>query len=149
MDDEIIFSNEKNGSGRIPNQKELEKELSDYLSKKYGGRVKIISPLVFPKPDDVSSDDKGDGTDTGNLPSFDLLPEELESYLDGFVVKPEIRFNDIEKIFSVLGRAVVKESRVVYHPFWFLRTSKGRKYAIDGVTGQINKEVARTLPNRF
>ena len=28
-------------SGNIPNQKELEKELSDYLSKKYGGRVKI------------------------------------------------------------------------------------------------------------
>ena len=87
MEDEIITSNEKDGSGRIPNQKELEKELSDYLSKKYGGRVKIISPLVFPKPDDVSTDEKGDATDTGSLPSFDLLPEQLESYLDGFVVK--------------------------------------------------------------
>ncbi len=86
MDDEITASNERDGSGRIPNQKELEKELSDYLSKKYGGRVKIISPLVFPKPDDVSTDEKGDATDTGML-SFDLLPEELESYLDGFVVK--------------------------------------------------------------
>ncbi len=87
MEDEIITSNEKEGSGRIPNQKELEKELSDYLSKKYGGRVKIISPLVFPKPDDVSTDEKGDATDSGSLPLFDLLPEELESYLDGFVVK--------------------------------------------------------------
>ena len=37
--------NEGGGSGRIPNQRELEKELSDYLSKKYGSRVKIISPF--------------------------------------------------------------------------------------------------------
>jgi endopeptidase Clp ATP-binding regulatory subunit ClpX len=87
MEDEIMISSEKDGSGRIPNQKELEKELSDYLSKKYGGRVKIISPLVFPRPEDVPTDEKGDSTDTGSLPSFDLLPEELESYLDGFVVK--------------------------------------------------------------
>ena len=35
---------------REDDQKELEKELSDYLSKKYGDRVKIISPFVFPKP---------------------------------------------------------------------------------------------------
>ncbi|MBW2345562.1 MAG: AAA family ATPase [Deltaproteobacteria bacterium] len=87
MEDDIRPLNEKDGSGRIPNQKELEKELSDYLSKKYGGRVKIISPLVFPKADVVSTEGKGDATDTGNLLSFDLLPEELETYLDGFVVK--------------------------------------------------------------
>jgi hypothetical protein len=34
------------GSGKLPNQKELEKELSDYLSKKYGNRIKIVSPFV-------------------------------------------------------------------------------------------------------
>ncbi len=36
---------------KIPNQKELEKELSDYLSKKYGDRIKIISPILFPQSD--------------------------------------------------------------------------------------------------
>ena len=43
---------EKNAGGanqKIPNQKELERELSDYLSKKYGDRVKIVTPFVFPK----------------------------------------------------------------------------------------------------
>jgi len=40
--------NEGGGSGKIPNQRELEKELSEYLSKKYGSRVKIISPFFFP-----------------------------------------------------------------------------------------------------
>jgi len=47
MDNEKHFK-EKDGSGRIPNQRELEKELSEYLSKKYGSRVKIVSPFFFP-----------------------------------------------------------------------------------------------------
>ncbi len=80
---------EKGDSGKIPNQKELERELSDYLSKKYGNRVKIISPLIFPKPDQVSSDKTGKEADSGALPAFDMLPEELESYLNSFVVKQE------------------------------------------------------------
>ncbi len=80
---------EKGDRGKIPNQKELERELSDYLSKKYGDRVKIISPLIFPKPDQLSSDKTGKEADSGALPAFDMLPEELESYLDSFVVKQE------------------------------------------------------------
>jgi len=83
------ISDQKEGSGRIPNQKELEKELSDYLSKKYGGRVKIISPLVFPKVDEASTGDSGEDTDSGDMSEFNLLPEELESFLEGFVVKQD------------------------------------------------------------
>ena len=80
---------EDGGSGKIPNQKELEKELSDYLSKKYGGRVKIISPLVFPRTDESLTDGPGGGAESKGLPSFDTMPEELESYLESFVVKQE------------------------------------------------------------
>ena len=40
---------ENEESGKLPDQKELEKELSEYLSKKYGNRIKIISPFLFPK----------------------------------------------------------------------------------------------------
>ncbi|MBK5100937.1 MAG: AAA family ATPase [Desulfobacteraceae bacterium] len=80
---------EDGGSGKIPNQKELEKELSDYLSKKYGGRVKIISPLVFPRTDESLTDEPGGGAESKGLPSFDTIPEELESYLESFVVKQE------------------------------------------------------------
>jgi len=54
MDDELI----KYESGeKLPNQKELEKELSDYLSKKYGNRIKIISPFVYPKAQELSTDE--------------------------------------------------------------------------------------------
>lgn len=87
MEDQHYPSEDTEDSGKIPNQKELEKELSDYLSKKYGGRVKIISPLVFPKTEEVSTDDIEEGTGFGEMPAFDLLPEELESYLEGFVIK--------------------------------------------------------------
>lgn len=78
---------EKRSSGKIPNQQELEKELSEYLSKKYGNRVKIMSPLVFPKSHEATTDEsRGSGEGKG-ISSFDMLPEELESYLEGFIVK--------------------------------------------------------------
>ena len=80
-----IFDSE--GSEKLPNQKELEKELSDYLSKKYGNRIKIISPFIFPKPQDVETDEARSGEGKGPAVKFDLLPEELENYLDSFVVK--------------------------------------------------------------
>ena len=45
------------GIGKLPNQQELEKELSEYLSKKYGNRIKIISPFLFPKGQEDFTDD--------------------------------------------------------------------------------------------
>ena len=89
MDNEIIHLDEKSSTAKIPNQKDLEKELTDYLSKKYGGRVKIISPFVFPKKDIVTTDDTKKGKGADIKPVFDLLPEELESYLESFVIKQE------------------------------------------------------------
>ena len=89
MEDDIAPKGGKEYNGEIPDQKDLEKELSDYLSKKYGGRIKIISPLVMPKTDDVSSDEPGKEDKSGGAPAFDMLPEELESYLDSFVVKQD------------------------------------------------------------
>ena len=89
MEDDITPKGGKEYNSEIPDQKDLEKELSDYLSKKYGGRIKIISPLVMPKTDDVSSDEPGKEDKSGGAPAFDMLPEELESYLDSFVVKQD------------------------------------------------------------
>jgi len=74
---------------KLPNQKELEKELSDYLSKKYGNRIKIISPFIFPKPQEIETGEPRSGEGKGREVKFDLLPEELESYLDSFVVKQQ------------------------------------------------------------
>ncbi|MFH1351011.1 MAG: AAA family ATPase [Pseudomonadota bacterium] len=76
-------------SGKLPNQKELEKELSEYLSKKYGNRIKIISPFVFPKGQEISMEEGRTGETKGGLPLFDMLPEELEAYLDSFIIKQD------------------------------------------------------------
>jgi ATP-dependent Clp protease ATP-binding subunit ClpX len=72
---------------RIPNQKELEKELSDYLTRKYGSRIKVISPYWVAQPE---GDDRGKVL-KGKLSriNLDLKPEELEAYLNEYVIKQE------------------------------------------------------------
>ncbi|NNG07037.1 MAG: AAA domain-containing protein [Desulfobacteraceae bacterium] len=77
------------GSGKLPDQKELEKELSEYLSKKYGNRIKIISPFIFPKGEEEATDGEKPVDRKKGVPSFHMLPEELEAYLDSFVVKQD------------------------------------------------------------
>ncbi|MGD8230316.1 MAG: hypothetical protein PVI20_21285, partial [Desulfobacteraceae bacterium] len=61
---------ESEGGDKLPNQKELEKELSEYLSKKYGNRIKIISPFLFPKGQEVATDEGKKGKDKETVPSF-------------------------------------------------------------------------------
>lgn len=84
---EHSVNNTKEGGEKLPNQKELEKELSDYLSKKYGNRIKIISPFVYPQGQVQKTDDAPGGGEDGEEPRFDMLPEELEAFLEEFVVK--------------------------------------------------------------
>jgi endopeptidase Clp ATP-binding regulatory subunit ClpX len=84
MDDEL--SKYEDGE-KLPNQKELEKELSDYLSKKYGNRIKIISPFVYPRAQEIGTEEGKPGEKKEPIINFDMLPEELESHLDSFVVK--------------------------------------------------------------
>jgi len=69
----------------LPNQEQLEKELSEYLSKKYGYRIKVVSPMMLSQTKDSADEQKKqNGVDKI---SFDLKPEELESYLDQYVIK--------------------------------------------------------------
>ncbi len=78
-------------SQSFPSQKNLEKEISDYLTKKYGGRVKVISQMVFPKqvrPEDSEFKENRAGKGSEGL-RFDIMPEELEAYLNEYVVKQD------------------------------------------------------------
>ncbi|MEJ5358539.1 MAG: AAA family ATPase [Desulfobacterales bacterium] len=70
----------------LPDPKDLEKEIADFLAKKFGGQVKVLSPLVMtaevpaappresPRPEPIR---------------FDLKPEELIAYLDEYIVKQD------------------------------------------------------------
>jgi ATP-dependent Clp protease ATP-binding subunit ClpX len=73
---------------KIPDPKELEKELSDYLTKKYGSRIKVLAPHWVAKPE---KDEGGSGKGPGlSRIKFDLKPEELEAYLHEYVVKQDL-----------------------------------------------------------
>ncbi len=75
----------------FPSQKALEKEISEYLAKKYGGRVKVISQMVFPgqtKTDDTDSAQE-QAEKKGAIVNFNIKPKELEDYLNQYVVKQD------------------------------------------------------------
>ncbi len=69
----------------IPNPKEIEKEIADFLSKKYGNQVKIVSPIVMPQEKKTEEEKKGD-VNRESI-NFDLKPEELIAYLDQYIIK--------------------------------------------------------------
>ena len=72
---------------KTPNPKDLEKEISEFLTKKFGDNVKIVSPIVMPQRS---------ATDTVEKPpvklkpmQFDLKPDELIAYLDQYIIKQD------------------------------------------------------------
>ena len=74
---------------KLPDPKELEKELNDYLTKKYGNKIKLAMPMVIPQKDEGLIE-KGSGKRKKEKKiRFDLKPEELESYLNEFIVKQD------------------------------------------------------------
>jgi len=72
---------------KIPNPKELEKEISEFLSKKFGDSVKIVSPVVMAQEMPAASE-KAPKKRARKL-KFDLKPEELIAYLDRYVVRQD------------------------------------------------------------
>ena len=70
---------------KIPDPKELEKELGDFLAKKFGGSVKLATPIVMPQ---AEKNDEGDqSAKTDNTIQFNLKPQDLVAYLDQYIVK--------------------------------------------------------------
>ena len=80
----------KDSDSKVPDQKELEKELNDYLGKKYGDRVRLVVPLFFPKAqtEEFSRDDKELKAAKKQI-DFNLKPEELEAFLDDYIIRQE------------------------------------------------------------
>jgi endopeptidase Clp ATP-binding regulatory subunit ClpX len=80
----------KDSDSKVPDQKELEKELNEYLGKKYGDRIRLVVPMLFPKPqtEEVPKEEKelGDGKKKIH---FDLKPEELAAFLSDYIIRQE------------------------------------------------------------
>ncbi len=71
----------------IPNPKEIEKEISDFLTRKYGNQVKVISPIVLPQ-EELSEETVTVAPKPGKI-NFDIKPEELIAYLDQYIIKQD------------------------------------------------------------
>jgi ATP-dependent Clp protease ATP-binding subunit ClpX len=80
----------KDSDSKLPDQKELERELNDYLGKKYGDRIRLVVPMLFPKTqtEEGSKEEKALGADKGKI-SFDMKPEELEAFLNDYIIQQE------------------------------------------------------------
>lgn len=73
---------------KLPDQKELERELNEYLSKKYGDRIKLGVSMLVPKSALEDAESGGHEKPKGiSRIQFNMKPEELEAFLDDFVVK--------------------------------------------------------------
>ncbi len=77
----------KDSDEKIPNPKELEKEIGDFLAKKFGGNVKIVSPIIMPQTSAKETDDARAGKEA--FIDFNLKPEDLVSYLDQYIIRQE------------------------------------------------------------
>ena len=72
---------------KIPDYKELERELNKYLEKKYGDKIRLVVSTFEPK---VFIQDKTYKAERRKLPiDFDIKPEELIAYLNTFIIKQD------------------------------------------------------------
>ncbi len=77
----------KEHNEKITDPKEIEKEIGDFLSKKFGGEVKIVSPHHLSR--DVEYEGYNQKTGNDKKINFDLKPEDLIAYLDQYIIKQE------------------------------------------------------------
>nr|MBL0731882.1 AAA family ATPase [Desulfobacterales bacterium] len=70
----------------IPDPKQIEKEIGEFLAKKFGGTVKVVSPVML--PEEIKTE-KSKKEPSKKSIDFNLTPEELIFYLDQYIVKQD------------------------------------------------------------
>lgn len=79
-----LDNGDKNKRG-APDPKHLERQLTDYLAKKYSDKARQTAPGFCPLPD---VDDGGEDGVWSRI-NFDMRPEELVAYLDQYIVRQD------------------------------------------------------------
>ncbi|MBU0994208.1 MAG: AAA family ATPase [Proteobacteria bacterium] len=77
----------KETNEKIPDPKEIEKEIGEFLNKKFGGTIKVIAPKL--QPDKITPGKETKAEDKKKQINFDMKPEELVAYLDQYIVKQD------------------------------------------------------------
>ncbi|MBL0701197.1 MAG: AAA family ATPase [Desulfosarcina sp.] len=140
----------------IPDPKQIEKEIGDFLAKKFGGTVKVVSPVVLPREVPAEKSKKK----PENIIDFDLTPEELIFYLDQYIVKQDdakavlstkicTHFNRIKR----LGEATVEMDDMVgsikNNVLMIGPTGVGKTYMIKLIAKKIGVPFAKGDATKF
>jgi ATP-dependent Clp protease ATP-binding subunit ClpX len=146
------------GNEKIPNPKELEKEIGEFLSKKFGNNVKIISPVVMTPQTAV---DRVDGPSKRvHQIDFDLKPEELIAYLDQYVVKQDsakailatklcTHFNRIKRSLDAGDDAPPMVGRIKNNVLMIGPTGVGKTYIIKLIAQKIGVPFVKGDATKF
>jgi endopeptidase Clp ATP-binding regulatory subunit ClpX len=102
---------------KLPKEKDLEKELGEYLSNKYGSQVKIVSAGMLPFFNGERLDEQDPKQPLGF--DFRLKPAELVSYLDEYVVSQQ-------EAKDVLSTKICTHFNRIQHEIDTGRTAKGQ-----------------------
>ena len=75
----------------LPDPKEIEREINEFLAEKYGNRIRIMGTQIGPWP---GVDETSEGKTASVEPSpeqirFDMKPAELHEYLDRYVIRQD------------------------------------------------------------
>jgi ATP-dependent Clp protease ATP-binding subunit ClpX len=74
----------------LPDPKEIEKEINEFLANKYGNRIRVMGTQIGPWPGaEESSGGQFVQVDEKGPIRFDMKPAELHEYLDRFVIRQD------------------------------------------------------------
>ncbi|MDQ1238971.1 MAG: ATP-dependent Clp protease ATP-binding subunit ClpX [Thermodesulfobacteriota bacterium] len=78
-------------NSNIPDPKEIEKEINEFLAEKYGNRIRVMGTQIGPWPGVDETEGEIQGSDDKASPPirFDMKPAELHEYLDRFVIRQD------------------------------------------------------------
>ena len=87
-----MSSDDKTKGTNIPDPKEIEKEINEFLAQKYGNRIRVMGTQIGPWP---GVETTGEGQTVKEEASvsgirFDMKPAELHEYLDRFVIRQDV-----------------------------------------------------------
>ncbi len=148
----------KEHNEKLPDPKEIEKEIGDFLAKKFGGSVKMVTPMALPHKTANEKDEKS--TKKVKKINFDLKPEEMISYLDQYIVKQEnakailstkicTHFNRIKRAESASDGADDMVGRIKNNILMFGPTGVGKTYIIKLIAQKINVPFVKGDATKF
>ncbi len=148
----------KEHNEKLPDPKEIEKEIGDFLAKKFGGSVKMVTPVALPHKTSTEKEEKS--TKRAKKINFDLKPEEMISYLDQYIVKQEsakailstkicTHFNRIKRAETASDGADEMVGRIKNNILMFGPTGVGKTYIIKLIAQKINVPFVKGDATKF